>query len=215
MSRERIRQVAKSSLEKISSVYKSFPNGEIPQSYLTPIPGTFKRHGKKKILTIMGKRFQDKELYVIGQMEEAGLFKISFDSLVNHKLFKGIKTKVIVEYFSSHFPEILDTNSISYIYSSEHIGVRSYNALTNAGIQSLGEIQIDQLKYISNLGKKSIDEIKNIYSVYFDEKSISGLHFKNKLSVRSYNALTNAGIQSLDEIQIDQLEYIPNLGKNL
>ena len=213
LSRERIRQVAKSSLEKISSVYKSFPNGEIPQSYLTPIPGTFKRHGKKKILTRMGKRFQDKELYVIGQMEEAGLFKISFDSLVNHKLFKGIKTKVIVEYFSSHFPEILDTNSISYIYSSEHIGVRSYNALTNAGIQSLGEIQIDQLKYISNLGKKSIDEIKNIYSVYFDEKSISGLHFKNKLSVRSYNALTNAGIQSLDEIQIDQLEYIPNLGK--
>ena len=64
----------------------------------------------------------------------------------------------------------MDTNSISYIYSSEHIGVRSYNALTNAGIQSLGEIQIDQLKYISNLGKKSIDEIKNIYSVYFDEK---------------------------------------------
>ena len=69
-------------------MYKSFPNGEIPQSYLTPIPGTFKRHGKKKILTRMGKRFQDKELYVIGQMEEAGLFKISFDSLVNHKLLR-------------------------------------------------------------------------------------------------------------------------------
>ena len=213
LSRERIRQVAKSSLMKIKSVYKSFPNGEIPQSYLTPIPETFKRHGKKKILTRMGKRFQDKEFYVVGQMEQAGLFTISFDSLVNHKLFKGIKTKVIVDYFSSHFPEILDKKSISYIYSAEHISVRSYNALTNAGIKSLDEIQIDQLEYIPNLGKKSITEIKNIYSIYFDEKSIPGLHFTNKLSVRSYNALTNAGIKSLDEIQIDKLEYIPNLGK--
>ena len=48
LTRERIRQIEKNCLEKIKSVYTDFPYGEIPKSYLTPIPETFKNTGRKK-----------------------------------------------------------------------------------------------------------------------------------------------------------------------
>ncbi len=162
LSRERIRQIEKLSTEKIKSVYENFPFGEIPESYLTPIPGIYKHTKKKKILTKVGKRFIENRFHVVGHLIESGLLDNNFDDLTNHVLFKDLDKLEILKYFSSNFPEVFNEKSISLIYASGQIGIRSYNALTKMGIETLDEVNLEELAFIPNLGEKSINEIKNL-----------------------------------------------------
>ena len=164
LTRERVRQIDVSSLEKIKSIYTDFPDGEIPKNYLTPIPETFKKTGKKKILTKIGKRFIDNKLYVLGQLESSGFFDIPLEDFVKHSIFKGLNESVVLKYLYCNFPEICDTKSLDYLYASNQLSVRSFNALKNAGMLTIDEVLIEELEFITGLGSTSINEIKNLYN---------------------------------------------------
>lgn len=168
LSRERIRQIDKIATKKVKKIFKIFPTEEIPKSYLTPIPETFKKTDKKKILTKIGKRFTENEFYVIGQLEEAGFFDKNFDEIMNHNLFKGLNKTVVIKYISTYFPEVLNKKSISFLYGTKKLSIRSYNALTRSGIKTIDEVEIEELEYIPNLGEKSIKEIEDLILEYKD-----------------------------------------------
>ena len=162
LTRERIRQIERNCLEKIKSIYTNFPDDEIPKSYLTPIPETFKNTGKKKILTKIGRRFADNGLYVVGQLESTGLLDSNFDALLNHSLFKDLDDSTLLKYFASNFPHIFEKQSISFLYGSGKLSERPYNVLSEMGVKYLSEVKIDELEHITGLGEKSINEIKNL-----------------------------------------------------
>ena len=168
LTRERIRQIEKNCLEKIKSVYTDFPYGEIPKSYLTPIPETFKNTGKKKILSKIGKRFADNGFYVVGQLEGEGLLDGSFDTLLNNSIFKDLDNLIIIKYFSSNFPHIFDKKNISFLYGSNQLSVRSYNVLSEMGVKYLSELKMEELDNISGLGEKSLNEIKKLIMEFRD-----------------------------------------------
>lgn len=168
LTRERIRQIDKIATKKVKKIFNIFPTEEIPKSYLTPIPETFKKTGKKKILTKIGKRFTDNEFYVVGQLAEAEFFDKSIDEIINHNLFKGLNKTEVIKYFSTYFPEILNEKSISFLYGTKKLSVRSYNALTRSGIKTIDEVEIEELEYTPNLGEKSIKEIKDLILEYKD-----------------------------------------------
>ena len=122
----------------------------------------------------------------------------------------------------------------------EELSVRSKNALQRSGIMTLSElkeyVETQDLYDIRNLGQRSIDEILNVITIYDDLKlraiakddiirsnintnaademfieTISGL------SVRSINALTAVGIETLGQLkqyaETSELSDIRNLGK--
>ncbi|MGJ5703250.1 DNA-directed RNA polymerase subunit alpha C-terminal domain-containing protein, partial [Staphylococcus equorum] len=90
--------------------------------------------------------------------------------------------------------------------------VRSRNALQKAGYIKTEEIKNltrDELANISNLGKKSIDEIGEFINLPSETS-------KDILSIRSQNALAIAGYHSIEEIEKlteNDLRNISNLGE--
>jgi DNA-directed RNA polymerase alpha subunit len=99
-----------------------------------------------------------------------------------------------------------------YVLINEtNLSVRSQNALKNAGYNTIEEIKNltkDELDNISNLGKKSVDEISEFLNIPSNNRI--------NLSVRSRNALKNAGYSSDEEIKSlteNELKNIRNLGE--
>ncbi len=117
---------------------------------------------------------------------------------------------------------------------------RSFNALTRAGIQTVGEVvqlvESGKLRTISGLGRKSILEIENKLTqveIFSDSEIETNTEtFPNQtdvlisredpierldLTVRSFNALTRADIRTVGEvlqlIESDDLQTLRNLGR--
>ena len=117
---------------------------------------------------------------------------------------------------------------------------RSFNALTRAGIQTVGEVvqlvESGKLRTISGLGRKSILEIENKLTqveIFSDSEIETNTEtFPNQtdvltsredpierldLTVRSFNALTRADIRTVGEvlqlIESDDLQALRNLGR--
>lgn len=165
LTRERVRQVEKSSLKKIKSILIRFPSGEITENYLVPIPETSAEAGGSRGISKIGRRFIDNEIYVLGQLESSGLLNIPIKDLPNHSFFNGLNESVVLKYFYSYFPDFYDAKSLDYLYASNQLSVRSFNALKNAGMVKIGDVLIDELEFINNLGSKSIEEIINLYNL--------------------------------------------------
>lgn len=98
------------------------------------------------------------------------------------------------------------------LISKTNLSVRSRNALQKAGYIKTEEIKNltrDELANISNLGKKSIDEIGEFINLPSETS-------KDILSIRSQNALAIAGYHSIEEIEKlteNDLRNISNLGE--
>ncbi|WP_275126080.1 DNA-directed RNA polymerase subunit alpha C-terminal domain-containing protein, partial [Staphylococcus equorum] len=98
------------------------------------------------------------------------------------------------------------------LISRTNLSVRSRNALEKAGYIKTEEIKNltrDELANISNLGKKSVDEIGNFINLPSETS-------KDILSIRSQNALAIAGYHSIEEIEKlteNDLRSIHNLGE--
>ena len=101
-------------------------------------------------------------MYVVGQLESTGLLDSNFDALLNHSLFKDLDDSALLKYFASNFPHIFEKESISFLYGSGKLSERPYNVLSEMGVKYLSEVKIDELEYITGLGEKSINEIKNL-----------------------------------------------------
>ena len=97
-------------------------------------------------------------------MESSGFFDIPLEDFVKHSIFKGLNESVVLKYLYCNFPEICDTKSLDYLYASNQLSVRSFNALKNAGMLTIDEVLIEELEFITGLGSTSINEIKNLYN---------------------------------------------------
>ena len=162
--------------------------------------------------------------------------KIRVTRGLGRKSIAEIEEKLAQVKIYDNYAHLSREDSIMQLYLRN----RSFNALTRAGVQTIGEalqlVESDRLERIPALGRKSIVEIKNKLAQVATPNDSEGEANTNSSSDRNYghlsledpieqlnfnprsfNALTRAGIQTVGEVlqlvESDRLKTIRGLGR--
>jgi len=162
VTRERIRQIEKTALNKLRKAYSKYPlDQSIDKEYLKPLEDklAYKSKGKyKKYKTIKNKVGMNiKELvdYIIDN-------NLDFYGELYETKDPEIEMYLQILQPGTNNEKISKNITIDFL----NLSVRSRNALKNHNIKYISEIEFSELEFIPNLGKKSIDEIINKVTLF-------------------------------------------------
>lgn len=153
VTRERIRQIEKIALNKIKVAFDKFPNSEkINRSWLKPIIQKDNKKGISKVLNSL----ENMNIFFMGQIKN--LSNDEFYGLFKHTtVTKEAADKLYFEIFPIQSFKKTDKDFKIEILNLSN---RSFNALKNHNIEFVSQIDVNELEYITNLGVKSINEIR-------------------------------------------------------
>ena len=166
ITRERVRQIEKESLEIISRAVDLFPLGaDIDLDYLVPLIKKGEGKGKKTISQFTDdfwliKFFKLNKIFFFGEFKE-----LDFND-DKYKLPKGTKKNNISK--AIHEQKKLDNEYVEdkNLIINYELSVRSRNALDREGIKLVSDIDIKEIPKLRNIGMKSIVEIQQMVLDY-------------------------------------------------
>lgn len=166
ITRERVRQIEKESLEIMNRAINLFPVGtQIDVDYLAPLIKKGEGRGRKTTSNFTDydwliKFFKLNKIFFLGEFKELDINDSKFK--LPKKTSKLNLSQAIIEQEKLHDDYVEDKNLII----NYNLSIRSKNVLEKEGLELVSDIDVEKLPYITNLGYKSITEIQKMVMDY-------------------------------------------------